>query len=67
MKIVKNGKEVFEYYIEEIYSIKCDKCDCEFEFTYCETYLTPFWERRIHCPNCNKSFIKGKDFAKEEE
>ena len=66
MKIIKNGKEVFDYYIEEIYSIKCDKCGCKFEFTYSETYLTPFCDRRINCPNCGKTFIKGINFAKEE-
>lgn len=43
-KIIKEGTKIF--------TIKCDKCDCVFQYDIGEVY-TGFSYSYVHCPYCN--------------
>lgn len=70
MKVIKPGKEVYNYTIEEIKSIKCEKCGCVFEYTNKELMLIGSMFTRIEhvidCPNCGKRYVDLK-FEEEED
>lgn len=60
MKVIKPGKEVYNYTIEEIKSIECGTCGCVFEYTnrdlVAEPSIFPRFDYTIACPNCGEKY-----------
>lgn len=64
MKVIKPGKpiESYDFTIEEIATLKCERCGCECEYTQsdCRKELDAFiirYDWIIDCPNCGESYI----------
>lgn len=68
MRVIKPGKEFYNYTIEEIKSIECTMCGCVFEYTNRDLIpvgsIFSHIEHVIDCPHCGERYI---DLKSEED
>jgi DNA-directed RNA polymerase subunit RPC12/RpoP len=62
MKIIKPGKEVYNYTIEEFKTIECETCGCVFEYTNQDltrrgSIFMNDIDYTIDCPHCGERYI----------